>query len=95
MLSDSGPAIAGSTADTDNCEVTMDGYIITEPLNNGVAVVQFPAFSGFPELVHAFSTRRGGVSEGIYSTMNFRFGIGDADDNVREKVEILIGRQRF
>ncbi len=62
----------------------MDGYIITEPLNNGVAVVQFPAFSGFPELVHAFSTRRGGVSEGIYSTMNFRFGIGDTDDNVRE-----------
>ena len=62
----------------------MDEYIITEPLNNGVAVVQFPAFSGFPELVHAFSTRRGGVSEGIYSTMNFRFGIGDTDDNVRE-----------
>ena len=62
----------------------MDEYIIAEPLNNGVAVVQFPAFSGFPELVHAFSTRRGGVSEGIYSTMNFRFGIGDTDDNVRE-----------
>lgn len=62
----------------------MDGYIITEPLHNGVAVVQFPAFSGFPELRHAFSTRMGGVSEGIYSTMNFRFGIGDEDDNVRE-----------
>ncbi len=65
-------------------EVVMDGYTITEPLNNGVAVVQFPAFSGFPELKHAFSTRMGGVSEGIYSTMNFRFGIGDTDENVLE-----------
>ena len=62
----------------------MDGYTITEPLNNGVAVVQFPAFSEFPELKHAFSTRMGGASSGIYSTMNFRFGIGDEDDNVRE-----------
>ena len=62
----------------------MDGYIITEPLNNGVKVVQFPAFSEYSDLVHAYSTRMGGVSEGIYSTMNFRFGIGDSDDNVRE-----------
>ena len=62
----------------------MDGYIITEPLNNGVAVVQFPEFSGFPELVHAYSTRKGGVSEGRFATMNFMFGTGDTDDNVRE-----------
>ena len=62
----------------------MDGYIITEPLNNGVAVIRFPAFSGFPGLIHAYSTRRGGVSEGIYSTMNFQFTNGDSEANVRE-----------
>lgn len=67
-----------------NNEVTMDGYIITEPLNNGVEVVQFPAFAEFSELVHAFSTRKGGVSTGHCATMNFRFGLGDEDANVRE-----------
>lgn len=33
---------------------------------------------------HAFSTRLGGVSEGIFESMNLSFGRGDSDENVIE-----------
>ena len=33
---------------------------------------------------HAFSTRIGGVSQGIYASMNLRFGHGDEDNRVHE-----------
>ena len=62
----------------------MDGYKIIEPADNGVAVVQFPIFEAFSELRCGYSTRRGGVSEGIFHSMNLGFGRGDASENVRE-----------
>ena len=37
-----------------------------------------------PGIVHGFSTRLGGVSEGIYSTMNLSFHRGDDMDAVME-----------
>lgn len=33
---------------------------------------------------HGFSTRLGGVSTGVYESMNLGFGRGDSDENVRE-----------
>lgn len=33
---------------------------------------------------HGFSTRLGGISEGVYASMNLGFGRGDADKNVLE-----------
>src|SRR5476651_1260925 len=33
---------------------------------------------------HRFFTRRGGVSEGLYSSLNCGYGSGDSPDNVRE-----------
>jgi len=68
----------------------MVEYRITEPLQNGVKIVQFPALDAFSgELRHGFSTRYGGVSEGMFSTMNLGFGRGDSDDNVRENFRRL------
>ena len=39
--------------------------------------------------MHAFSTRLGGVSEGIYSSMNLSFTRGDKDEAVRENYRRL------
>ena len=36
----------------------------------GVTYLTYPEFDRLPGFVHAFSTRLGGVSEGIYSSMN-------------------------
>ena len=62
----------------------MEGYTITEPRGDGVAVVQFPALAAFSEIRHGYSTREGGVSEGIFASMNLGFARGDDDDRVRE-----------
>lgn len=38
---------------------------------------------------HGFSTREGGVSEGCYSSMNFRFNCSDTHENVLKNFEIM------
>ena len=35
--------------------------------NKGVTWLTYPAFEQFTDIVHGFSTRLGGVSEGIYA----------------------------
>ena len=50
----------------------------------GPAFLTFPAFSAFPFVRHAFSTRIGGASQGEFASMNLAFGRGDSDENVRE-----------
>ena len=47
----------------------------------------FPAFDNIPFIRHGFSTRLGGVSEGIFSSMNLSFTRGDADAAVRENFD--------
>ena len=41
-----------------------------------------PQLEAFRSLGHAFFTRRGGVSEGKYESLNFRFNCGDKYENV-------------
>ena len=55
----------------------------------GVTYLTFPEFDRLPGFVHAFSTRLGGVSEGIYSSMNLSFTRGDKDEAVRENYRRL------
>lgn len=50
----------------------------------GVTFLTYPAFEQMPEIVHGFSTRLGGVSEGIYSSMNLSFTRGDKEEAVKE-----------
>ncbi len=50
----------------------------------GVTYLSFPALEALDIVSHAFSTRLGGVSEGIYSTMNFTFTRGDNPEHVME-----------
>lgn len=57
--------------------------------NKGVTWLTYPAFEQFPDIVHAFSTRLGGVSQGIYSSMNLSFTRGDEDAAVHENYRRL------
>lgn len=45
--------------------------------------------SEIPFINHAFSTRLGGVSEGIFDSMNLSFGRGDSDENVIRNYKLL------
>lgn len=51
---------------------------------NGLRYITFPHFDKTGMIRHAFSTRFGGVSQGIYESMNFSFTNGDARENVLE-----------
>lgn len=50
----------------------------------GVEYLTFPAFSESGLVNHLFSTRLGGVSEGIFFSMNFSFTRGDRKEAVLE-----------
>ena len=52
--------------------------------NKGVTWLTYPAFEQFADIVHGFSTRLGGVIEGIYASMNLSFTRGDKDAAVYE-----------
>lgn len=45
--------------------------------------------SEIPFVNHAFSTRLGGVSKGIFESMNLSFGRGDSDENVIRNYKLL------
>jgi hypothetical protein len=51
---------------------------------NGVSYLTFPPFEKFDFMAHGFSTRIGGVSSGIYSSMNLTFNLDDSFENVSE-----------
>ena len=54
-----------------------------------VPLIRFRAFQEIPFVNAAFSTRIGGVSEGIFSELNLGFGRGDLDENVRKNYELF------
>ena len=47
-------------------------------------MIQAPSLSAFQNIRHAFFTREGGVSEGLYESLNGGIGSKDAPDKVRE-----------
>jgi YfiH family protein len=51
---------------------------------DGVVYYTFPSFDALPFVRHGFSTRLGGVSSGIYESMNLSFTRGDDAEAVRE-----------
>ena len=51
---------------------------------NGIEYLTFHNISSLSGIRHAFSTRLGGVSTGIYSSMNLGFTRGDIKENVDE-----------
>ncbi len=51
---------------------------------NGIEYLTFNNISSLDRIRHAFSTRLGGVSTGIYSSMNLGYTRGDIKENVDE-----------
>lgn len=47
-------------------------------------MIQAQTFASLDGVRHRFFTRRGGVSGGLYSSLNCGYGSGDSPDNVRE-----------
>lgn len=50
----------------------------------GVVYLSYPSLEQTGVVRHGFSTRLGGVSEGIYASMNLSFSRGDKEEAVRE-----------
>ena len=61
-----------------------DEKIFTEKVENGVPYLEYPLLADTGLVRHGFSTRLGGVSEGVCSTMNLSFSRGDDEAAVRE-----------
>ena len=54
---------------------------------NGVVWLSFPGLDACDEIIHGFSTRIGGVSTGIYCSMNLSFSRGDDPACVMENFD--------
>ncbi len=64
--------------------IMLKSNTLTAHEQNGVVYYTFPAFEAVPFVRHGFSTRLGGVSEGVYASMNLSFTRGDDASAVRE-----------
>ena len=56
---------------------------------NHVPFLTFPRLDELPYITHAFSTRKGGVSQQEFSSMNLNFNRGDSDANVLKNSAML------
>lgn len=68
---------------------------LEERSGQGVPYLAFSHLENTGLVVHGFSTRLGGVSEGMFSTMNLSFTRGDEPDRVRENYRRIAGAIGF
>ena len=61
-----------------------DNPVVMIRENAGVPYMTFPALEATGMVIHGFSTRLGGVSQGDCATMNFAKGRGDDPANIQE-----------
>ena len=62
----------------------LDKPVWEEKVVEGIPYLSCPKLEEIPFIKHGFSTRKGGVSEGIFDSMNLSFTRGDEDEAVRE-----------
>ncbi len=60
---------------------------------SGVGILKFPKWEEIKGIEHGFSTRIGGVSTGIYSSLNFKDDAQDLKENVVENYKRLAQAQ--
>jgi YfiH family protein len=66
-------------------------------MTESLDLFQFDNLSAVPGVMHAISTRAGGVSEGRCESLNVSYSVGDAIENVEEnlrRVAIAVGARR-
>lgn len=59
-------------------------HIFDDKIVDGVRFLSYPLLEKTGMVKHGFSTRIGGVSKGIFSSMNLSFSRGDEDEAVQE-----------
>lgn len=69
-------------------------------MNESLPLLRFPSLAAFPGLVHAVSTRHGGVSTGSYASLNLSTSTGDSREHVEANYRRLasaldLPRERF
>ncbi len=67
----------------------MESKTVNINRSGDVEYITFPHFVSASGVHHIFSTRKGGVSSGIYAEMNLSFRNGDKRDNVLENYRRL------
>lgn len=67
----------------------IESHSLKTNIRDGVLYFTFPAFEKYDFITHAFSSRLGGVSQGIYESMNLGFNTGDSYDNVLQNYGAL------
>ncbi|MGN0350385.1 MAG: peptidoglycan editing factor PgeF [Roseburia sp.] len=63
--------------------------VMIEKKKSGVTLLEYPLLSETGIVKHCFTTREGGVSKGIFSTMNLSFTRGDEKEAVEENYRRL------
>lgn len=58
-------------------------------IQNRAEILQFSLLLQFPELIHGTNTRIGGVSQGVYQSLNMGWTLGDDEEKVRENYQIF------
>ncbi len=57
--------------------------------NQEFKYITFPSFEKHDDIIHGFTTRKGGVSKGSFESMNIGFSTGDSDENIKRNIEIM------
>lgn len=70
----------------------LDEGCLEKAKSDRLTYIGIPSLSDFPELIHGFTTRFGGVSTGDYASLNLNFNKPDPADNVMKNYRIL-GKQ--
>lgn len=63
--------------------------VLRQHVDGELEYLTFPKLDDTGLVEHIVATRYGGVSEGIYGTMNLSFGRGDAKENVEKNYQIV------
>lgn len=66
----------------------MNSYL-NNIINDDVPIIRYDHLSNIPFIKHGFTTRLGGVSKGIFQSMNLSFSRGDNNEDVLENYRII------
>jgi polyphenol oxidase len=90
---------SGAQGSTGVCYIRLLGHPTSHLASRGgQAWIEHPLLTPYPWLIHAFSTRRGGVSRGPSAGLNLGFTKGEPQARVRKNRDIFfrqLGAERF
>ena len=79
-----------------NSNIVKDASSVTELINNDsvhpsnkAPLIKFKCFEGIDFINYGFSTRLGGTSSGIFTSMNLSFNRGDDERSVSKNFELI------